>query len=78
LTERQYCRILEPMNAKRKTTESKQEGGEIELIQRSVWADKDVWIRARKLTAGERTLSEVVRILLRAWVDGKIDLEDLE
>jgi len=66
------------MANKRSTTESDKEGGKSELIQRSVWVTKDLWLEARRRTVGDSSLSEVIRKLLRGWLDGKFDIDNIE
>lgn len=46
------------------------------MVQRSLSMELDLWNRAREKVGMFGSLSEVVRKLLRLWIDGKINLDD--
>lgn len=65
------------MNAKH-STQKTDDGGKSKMVQRSVQVEEDLWNNARRRTIGATSISEVVRKLLRLWLDGKINLDDYE
>ena len=57
---------------------SQQKGDGKEMTQRSIQVELDLWNRARRKAIGLSSLSEIIRKLLRLWVDGKINLDNYE
>lgn len=63
------------MTTERTNPEIEKEGGETKLVQRSLQVELDVWEQAkRKASRTAMPLSSVVRHLLRAWVEGRIQI----
>ena len=61
-----------------RTTKDKENDGGDKLVQRSVMVERDLWNRARSKVGVFGSLSDVVRKLIRLWVEGKINLDDYE
>jgi macrodomain Ter protein organizer (MatP/YcbG family) len=63
------------MSTKQNIPDSSQKGGEPRMVQRSLQVEYDVWEQAkRKASRSAMPVSSVVRHLLRAWVDGKVQI----
>ena len=48
------------------------------MVQRSIQIELGLWNNARRKSIGKGSLSEIIRKLLRLWIEGKINLEDYE
>lgn len=58
-------------------TTKRKDGGE-KLVQRSLMVEPGLWNQARAKVGIFGSLSDVVRKLLRLWIEGKINLDDYE
>ena len=48
------------------------------MVTRTVQVELDQWNEARRRTVGTASLSEVVRKLLRLWLEGRINLDEFD
>lgn len=48
------------------------------MTQRSIFIELSLWNTARRKAIGTGSLSEVVRKLIRLWVEGKINLDNYD
>ena len=63
------------MNIQQNNPKIPKEGGEPKMVQRSLQVDLEVWNQAKRKAARTATpVSSIVRHLLRAWVEGKIQI----
>lgn len=57
---------------------AKDENGGKRMTQRSIIIEVNLWNMARRKAIGLGSLSEVIRKLIRLWVDGKINLDNFK
>lgn len=48
------------------------------MTQRSIIIEVDLWNTARRKAIGLGSLSEIIRKLLRLWVEGKVNLDNYD
>ncbi len=48
-----------------------------EVVQRSMWVNKTLWNKTKAQAAeNDKTISDVIRILLEKWTSGEITIDD--
>jgi hypothetical protein len=63
------------MNTQQNNPKVQKKGGEPIMVQRSLQVDLEIWDQAkRKAARTAMPLSSIVRHLLKAWVEGKIQI----
>lgn len=48
------------------------------MVLKSLYVESDIWRQAREKVGVFGNLSEVMRKLLRLWLEGRINLDDYE
>jgi hypothetical protein len=66
------------MDDKRLSKNSGKGGGKQVIVQRSIQVDINLWEDARRKAVGQGSLSEIIRKLLRLWIEDRINLDDFE
>lgn len=59
-----------------KQVSPQENGGKEQMTQRSIIIELNLWNMARRKAIGLGSLSEIIRKLIRLWVEGKINLDN--